>query len=155
VERQPSAQPRDEPRWPDAPFHADYGFYGTGQYGTGGYGVDGRWYQPGQLAGSLPSAFSDYDYPTASVMTRNTRERGPWERYGALVNSVSDASVLPLFGRKNGRWQDKYDYRTVVDKVPIEINSSNDRGIEWINSGDAVAVPGLGSYTAQIYIDYR
>lgn len=157
VERQLEPQPRDEPRWPPAPFHADNGFYGYGQYGPGGYGPDGVWYKPGQLAGTLPSAFADYDYPTAAIMGRNTRERGPWERYGALVSSVTSTttdSVLPLFGRVNGRWQERYDYRTVVHKVPVELTSA-DRGVEWINSGDAVTVPGLGTYTAQIYVEYR
>jgi hypothetical protein len=90
-------------------------------------------------------------------MRRSTRERGPWERVGALVQTataLTTAPALPLFVRKNGRWQDKFDYRTVVEGVPIELDKS-DRGVSWINDGDTVTVPGLQAYKANIYGDFR
>lgn len=153
VERQPTAQPRDEPRWPPGRYPAEYGFYGYGNYGTGGYGPDGVWYRPGQLAGILPNAFSEYDYPTNNIMRRPTDPVGPWERAGALVGS-DGAHVLPLFTRERGRssWG-KYNYRTVIDKVPLEFGGTRS---EWLNSGDWTSITGIpGSFSVQLYEEYR
>jgi hypothetical protein len=101
-------------------------------------------------------------------MRRSTRERGPWERVGALIQSSSTSGsdsgsgsnsprrkqTLPLFVRQNGRWQDRFDYRTIVNDVPLEINK-NDRGVFWINDGEAVQVPGVGDFVASVYVDFR
>ena len=158
-ERQHNPEPRDAPRWPPGRYNADLGFYGAGEYGPGGWGPGGLWYGPGELAGFPPTW--NYDGPTAAIMRRNTRERGPWERVGALIDANAsahhdkDAAALPLFARQNGRsGNDRFDYRTVKDKVPIEI-TQEDRGINWISNGDAVTVPGLGRFTAQVYADFR
>lgn len=149
VERVPNPQPLDEPRWPPGAYPAENGFYGTGQYGPGGYG-----YAPGQLAGILPSSFAGYDVPTASIMRRPSGSVGPWERAGALVNG-DGSKVLPLFVRQHGSGTDRYDFRTVVDKVPLEINDSSARGVAWLNDGDTTTVPGLGTFTAQIYSGFK
>lgn len=152
AERQPTPQPRDEPRWPLGPYPAEHGFWGPGQYGPGGF-AGGHWFRPGDLPGSLPSAFADYDYPTAGIMRRPTDPVGPWERAGALVGS-DGSTVLPFFARQRGRdsWN-QWNYRTVMDKVPLDIGGTRS---DWVGNGDWVDVPGVtGSFSVQLYEEYR
>lgn len=153
-ERLPSAQPRDEPRWPTGRYPAEYGPYGYGQYGGGGYGPDGVWYPPGDLAGGMGRY--GYDFPTSQIMRRPSDPVGPWERAGVLVNA-DGTSVLPLFVRQRGRDSfNKYNYRTLVganNDIPVEFGSTRS---DWLSNGDATAVTGLtGSYTVQLYEEYR
>lgn len=154
VARLPTPQPRDEPRWPSGPYPAEMGLYGFGEYGRGGYAPDGRYYEPGQLAGLRASAFAGYDGPTAAIMRRPTDPVGPWERSGALV-SDDGSRVLPLFVRQRGRESfGKFNWRTIMGEVPLDVGCGTRS--DWLNSGDWTTIKGLpGSFSVQLYEEFR
>lgn len=90
--------------------------------------------------------------PDSRIMRRPRDEVGPYERAGTL-HGGGDSSVHPLFVRNRGRDSTWYQYRTIKDRVPIDVGPTHSN---WLSTGDTVRVPQLGSgvYTVTLYEEY-
>lgn len=94
------------------------------------------------------------------AMAINMPARNYPEAYQQLGYIKSDEQLLPLFGRRTGRSNDRYNYYTRTDtynpiQVPITVNKrdcSEDLGCEELFGGESVQIRGLGKTgTVDVY----
>lgn len=94
------------------------------------------------------------------AMAINMPARNYPEAYQQMGYIKSDEQLLPLFGRRTGRSNDRYNYYTRTDtynpiQVPITVNKrdcSEDLGCEELFGGESVQIRGLGKTgTVDVY----
>lgn len=94
------------------------------------------------------------------AMAINMPVRNYPEAYQQLGYIKSEEQLLPLFGRRTGRSNDRYNYYTRTDsynpiQVPITVNKrdcSEDLGCEELFGGESVQIRGLGKTgTVDVY----
>lgn len=110
------------------------------------------WVAPPDLRGA-------YVPPGAVPININTQ--GIPEQYQALgvLRMGEGGELLPLYGRRNGRGSDIYNYYTRTDTynpVQIPISSgrrdcTDDNGCKELSDGDSVKVYGKGDGTVKLY----
>ena len=129
---------------------------------SGGGGGDGRYNMAPEASRSWvapPDLRGAYVPPGALPINVNTQ--GIPEQYQALgvLRMGEGGELLPLYGRRNGRGSDIYNYYTRTDTYnPVQIpvssgrrDCTDDNGCKELSNGDMVKVYGKGDGTVKLY----
>jgi hypothetical protein len=92
-------------------------------------------------------------------MPINIDTRGVPESYQQMGVINANGQMLPLYGRRNGRGSDIYNYYTRTDtynpvQIPVNFgrrDCTDDNGCKEISDGDSVKIHGLGEGTVKLY----
>lgn len=89
----------------------------------------------------------------------NINTQGIPEAYGQMGIINMGGQILPLYGRRNGRGSDYYNYYTRTDtynpvQVPVSFgrrDCTDDNGCKEVSDGDILKVYGAGEGTVKLY----
>lgn len=108
------------------------------------------WYAPPDIRGAF--------IPPGAVPINIDTRRAP-ESYQQMGVINANGQMLPLYGRRNGRGTDIYNYYTRTDtynpvQIPVNFgrrDCTDDNGCKEIGDGDSVKIHGLGEGTVKLY----
>ena len=98
-------------------------------------------------------------YIPAGAIPINIATKSIPESYQQMGAITVGESVLPLYGRRNGRGSDIYNYYTRTDtynpvQVPISFgrrDCTDDNGCKEVSDGDNVSIYGVGEGRVKLY----